>query len=261
MTITPLNQLERGVEVERCKEVVDDRQDCQTYGRAPHGPLTAGQGRTTDDDHGDRVEGVFADEVRLRGAELAGSEDPPVRPSTPTGGYSWGTTERRRPAQLGPVREVVSSSTMHLMGGSVWDVEDCGADASARGPSQGTMVNVPEHEIPDTRAEWCSLSSRERRHVIRALKRDEPLRDERLRHAASGWAAAVLARHAAAGRQRRKDYLETMFWVATDVIGGTTAIAASGGTYSGEPGYDFLPAVRRVAERVRQAACQPQDPA
>ena len=42
-------------------------------------------------------------------------------------------------------------------------------------------------------------------------------------------------------------------WVATEVIGGATAV--SGSIYSGEPGYDFLPAVRRMAERVRQATC------
>ena len=123
------------------------------------------------------------------------------------------------------------------------------------------MVNVAEHEMPDARAEWCSLSSRERRQVIRAVKREESVNDERLRRAACGWADAVLARHAAGGRRRRNGYLETVFWVATDVIGGTTATAASGGIYSGEPGYDFLPAVRRMAERIRRTACPPPHPA
>lgn len=115
------------------------------------------------------------------------------------------------------------------------------------------MVPVTAAEAPKTRTEWCALSGKERRLILRAVKRDEVVTDERLRRAALGWAEDVLRQHAAPRPGRRTGLAFTAFWVLSEAVTGPAGAAAAGRIYSGDPGYDSLPAVRRMAERTRAA--------
>lgn len=122
---------------------------------------------------------------------------------------------------------------------------------------QGTMVHVRAAHAPGTRTAWCALSGEERRRILRALRANEVITDERLRRAASGWAEDVLRHHAAARPERRKGLALTVLWVLAEAVTGPAGAAAAGSIYSGEPGYDFLPAVRRMAERTRAHVGRP----
>lgn len=119
------------------------------------------------------------------------------------------------------------------------------------------MVHVTAAEAPNTRAQWCALSGKERRQILRAVKRNEVVTDERLRIAALGWAEDVLRQHSAPRPGRRRGLAFTTFWALSEAVTGPAGAAAAGSIYSGEPGYDFLPAVRRMAERTRAALERP----
>ena len=120
------------------------------------------------------------------------------------------------------------------------------------------MVHVTAADAPNTRTQWCALSGKERRQVLRAVKRNEVVADERLQVAALGWAEDVLRQHAAPRHERRRGLIFTAFWILSEAVTGPAG--AAGSIYSAEPGYDFLPAVRRMAERTRTAV-ERRDPA
>lgn len=107
----------------------------------------------------------------------------------------------------------------------------------------------------DPLSQWRKLSERQRRRIVRAARKGIRPDTAVLVEAACAWAVWVLDQNdmrAAIGlRQRALDWL----LIAMEMLTGATGVAASPGIYSGEPGYEFLPVVRRAAGAVQTACC------
>jgi hypothetical protein len=73
--------------------------------------------------------------------------------------------------------------------------------------------------------------------------------------AGCAWARSVLGAPEARRTISVKDRLWLLFTLTTEMLPGGTAVAVSPSIYSGDPDYDWLPAVRRAALAVERRCC------
>jgi len=108
----------------------------------------------------------------------------------------------------------------------------------------------------DALSRWRNLSERQRRSIVRAARKGVRPDTAELVEAACAWAAWVTdqnkTRAATSLVQKALDWLV----IAMEMLTGPTGAAVSPGIYSGQPGYEFLPAVQRAARMVQSVCCQ-----
>lgn len=103
---------------------------------------------------------------------------------------------------------------------------------------------------------WQRLSERQRRSIIREARSGKCPALPELTQAACAWATWVIEQNAVTAPRRRLQ--RGLAWLALgmEMSTGAAGIVASPGIYSGEPGYEVLPVVRRAAAAVRDACCK-----
>jgi hypothetical protein len=69
----------------------------------------------------------------------------------------------------------------------------------------------------------------------------------------------VIEQNDAATAGKRLQRMFDWLTIGIEMLTGAAGVAAAPGIYSGEPGYEFLPVVRRAATAVRNACCDSCD--
>jgi hypothetical protein len=98
------------------------------------------------------------------------------------------------------------------------------------------------------------MTPKRRREIIRMIKRGRPVSDSE-RAAACGCASAVLARNNPGARVATRTRLVSIAWALLEGAGGPAGLIGTPSIFSGDPLYDALSAVPRMAKRVHASCC------
>ncbi len=103
--------------------------------------------------------------------------------------------------------------------------------------------------------DWQRLSERQRRLIVREARNGKSPALPELTQAACAWATWVIEQNSAVSAGKRLQRTLAWLTLGMEMLTGAAGVAASPGIYSGEPGYEVLPVVRRAAAAVRDVCC------